>query len=144
MESICKVPRFVLITQCRFGEPFDMLKTGKKHHFIIVLHRFMKGLSILGAIPWLTSLVDKMPASGDIKEVERFSRQCFDRRQAKSSSRKDIFYYLLGEDKESGSKLNEPELVIESRTAIVGGSDTTAITLGYVWRTNVVPRVLIC
>lgn len=99
---------------------------------MITLHRFIKVLSILGAIPWLTSLVDKLPASHDIKEVENFSKACYHRRRAKGSFRKDIFHYLLGEDTESGTRLNEPELIIESRTAIVGGSDTTSITLGYV------------
>ena len=97
-----------------------------------ILHRFMNILSIVSAVPWLTSLLDVLPASGDIKIFEQISRDCFQKRRAKGSSRKDVFYYLLGEDKETGSKLTELELVIDSRTAIVRGSDTTSIALGYV------------
>lgn len=99
---------------------------------MMILHRFTKILSVLGAIPWLTSLISMLPVSGDMKEVEKFSKDCYNRRRARGSSRKDIFHYLLGEDKEAGTRLNEAELVIESRTAIVGGSDTTAIVLGFV------------
>jgi cytochrome P450 len=92
----------------------------------------MNILSVLSAVPWLTTLLDVLPASGDIKEFEQISRDCFQRRRTKGSARKDVFYYLLGEDKETGSKLTELELVMDSRTAIVGGSDTTSIALGYI------------
>ena len=92
----------------------------------------MKAPSILSAVPWLPSLVDLLPASADIKEFEDFSRVCFTKRRAKGSFRKDIFNYLLGEDKETGSKLSKLDLVMDSGTAIVGGSDTTSIALGYV------------
>lgn len=92
----------------------------------------MNLLSVISAIPWVTTLLDILPASGDIKEFEQISRDCLERRRVKGSARKDIFYYLLGEDKETGSKLTEIELVLDARTAIVGGSDTTSIALGYV------------
>lgn len=109
-----------------------MLESGQSHRFMIILHGFMKMLSVLSAVPWIYSLVELLPAGGDIKEFEKIARDLMSRRREKGSSRKDIFYYLLGEDKETGSRLNELELVMDSRTAIVGGSDTTSISLGYV------------
>ncbi|KAJ4371634.1 hypothetical protein N0V83_004854, partial [Neocucurbitaria cava] len=119
-----------------FGESFDMLNTGKDHPFMTILHSFMKSLSIMSAVPWITSLLELLPATGDLKEFENIARDLMDKRRAKGSSRKDIFYYLLGEDKETGSRLNERELVMDSRTAIVAGSDTTSISLGYVMYHN--------
>ena len=112
----------------RFGESVDMLTTGTSHRFMIILHGFMRMLSLLSAIPWLTSLVSLLPS--DLAEFETIAQDCMDKRRTKGSSRKDIFYYLLGEDKETGTRLSERELLLDSRTAIVGGSDTTSISLG--------------
>lgn len=121
----------MLNSSCSFGESFDTLESGKDHPFMVTLHKFMNTLSIVSAIPWITTLLNVLPASAEIKEFEEISRQQFRKRRSKGSSRKDVFYYLLGEDKETGSKLTEPELVLDARTAIVGGSDTTSIALGY-------------
>lgn len=109
--------------------PFDMTKTGETHHFMTTIHKFMKSVSILSAIPWLTSLVRTLPTNSAVKDLEKYSRDCFQNRKAKGSSRRDLFYYLLGEDQD-GTRLTELELIMDSRTAIVGGSDTTSIALG--------------
>jgi cytochrome P450 len=106
-----------------------MVKTGQVHHFMTTIHRFMKAVSILSAIPWLTSLANALPTDSAVKDLEAYSRNCFNDRKAKGSSRKDLFYYLLGED-QGGTTLTELELIMDTRTAIVGGSDTTSIALG--------------
>ncbi|GAB7356545.1 hypothetical protein MBLNU459_g7285t2 [Dothideomycetes sp. NU459] len=121
---------FDVMGDLAFGHSFDMLKTGESHHFMVILHNFMNSLNLLSAIPWLTTLVNILPASSDSKKFDQFSKDCFTKRRAQGPSRKDIFYYLLGEDKETGSRLSELELVLDSRTAIIGGSDTTSIALG--------------
>ncbi|EXJ59298.1 uncharacterized protein A1O5_12179 [Cladophialophora psammophila CBS 110553] len=120
---------FDIMGDLTFGVPFDMVKTGQTHHFMDTIHKFMKAVSILSAIPWLNSLANALPTDSAVKDLEKFSRDCFQNRKAKGSSRKDLFYYLLGEDQD-GTKLTELELIMDSRTAIVGGSDTTSIALG--------------
>jgi cytochrome P450 len=130
--SLTILDAYILSEKNRFGESFKMLETGSSHRFMTILHRFMKSLSVLSAVPWITSLMNLLPAGADIKEFEKIASDMVNKRRAKGSTRKDIFYYLLGEDKETGSRLNERELVMDSRTAIVGGSDTTSISLGYV------------
>jgi cytochrome P450 len=109
--------------------PFDMTKAEKNDHFMTTIHKFMKSVSILSAIPWLTSLGCRLPANSAVKDLEEYSRDCFQNTREKGSSRTDLFYYLLGEDQD-GTKLIELGLVIDSRTAIVGGSDRTAIAIG--------------
>lgn len=106
-----------------------MVKTGQVHHFMTTIHNFMKAVSILSAIPWLTSLANALPTDSAVKDLEAYSRNCFNDRRAKGSSRKDLFYYLLGED-QGGTTLTELELIMDTRTAIVAGSDTTSIALG--------------
>jgi cytochrome P450 len=106
-----------------------MVKTGTTHHFMITVHKFMTAVSLLSAIPWLSSLANILPTGTAVKDLEKYSRDCFLNRKEKGSSRKDLFYYLLGED-QGGSQLTELELVLDSRLAIVGGSDTTSIALG--------------
>ncbi|KAM3414442.1 hypothetical protein BST61_g9607 [Cercospora zeina] len=113
-----------------FGHPFNMIKSGQVHHCMTTLHKFMHMLSLLSAIPWITSLLRLLPVSPEIKQYHNFAEECVQNRVASSSPRRDLFYFLLGEDKETGSKLNRAQLVQESRTAIAGGSDTTSITLG--------------
>lgn len=110
-----------------------MVESGTSHYWMDILHSFMRTLSILGPVPWIASLLELLPVAKDVQRFEDFSRDCFEKRRSQGSSRKDIFYHLLAEDKETGSKLSEHELIIDARTGIVGGSDTTAITFGCVF-----------
>ncbi|KAF2209824.1 hypothetical protein CERZMDRAFT_99883 [Cercospora zeae-maydis SCOH1-5] len=121
---------FDIMGELAFGRSFDMIQSGHAHQFMITLHKFMHSLSLLSAIPWMTSLLRLLPVSAEIKMFQDFAEDCVQERVANSSPRRDLFHFLLGEDKETGSKLTRAQLVQESRTAIAGGSDTSSITLG--------------
>ncbi|KIX99293.1 uncharacterized protein Z520_04869 [Fonsecaea multimorphosa CBS 102226] len=97
---------FDIMGDLTFDMPFNMVKSGETHHFMTTLRRFMKAVSMLSAIPWLNSLVHALPTDSAVKDLEEYSRDCFKTRKAQGSSRKDLFYYLLGED-QNGTKLTE-------------------------------------
>ncbi|KZV88536.1 cytochrome P450 [Exidia glandulosa HHB12029] len=113
-----------------FGGGFDTLIDGDSHGFISTLTKGTRFGTISGNLPWLTPYLSLLPApaTDDFQKMFRFARTRLDWRRAQPKGEKrDIFYYLSGEDGHEAPP--ESELVADTALLLVAGADTTASAL---------------
>ncbi|GMK56078.1 hypothetical protein CspeluHIS016_0211340 [Cutaneotrichosporon spelunceum] len=120
-----------------FGEPFGMLDAGVKHFFVETLENAMQTLIPFHEISWIRILLRKLlPLPERLKVFEKQNMERFERRAKQGSARRDLFTYLLGEEKEDTGqifKLTRFELVADAGLIVVAGSDTTSSLLTWFW-----------
>ncbi|OAV99731.1 cytochrome P450 67 [Puccinia triticina 1-1 BBBD Race 1] len=124
---------FVYDTMCdmAFGAPTGtgLLKNQKeKHRLLTHMGRVVRQVGIVRNMPWLTPLVKAWPSTQrkEQSEFRNFTRSMFlKRRNQGFGSQLDVFHYLLGEDTETGTRLNAAELAADSTLLVITGSDTT-------------------
>lgn len=120
-----------------FGEPFGMLDAGVKHFYVETLENAMQALIPFHEISWIRILLRKMlPLPERLKIFEKQNIERFERREKQGSARRDLFTYLLGEEKEDSGqmfKLTRLELIADTGTIVVAGSDTTSSLLTWFW-----------
>lgn len=123
-----------------FGEPFGMLDAGEKHFFMQTLEEAMQALFPFSELPWLRIIFARcLPIPARLKRFEKQNIERFERRLAQGSSRRDIFTYLLGEEKDEGGqtiKFTRMELIADTGLVVVAGSDTTSSLLSWFWYYN--------
>jgi cytochrome P450 len=85
-------------------------------------------VACVGWLPWLRPLVVAL-ASGPGARLFAASRTVGERRKARGTAHKDLFYYVLGGDGGAGEALHPNTLAQEAVTAIIAGTDTSARTL---------------
>jgi hypothetical protein len=98
-----------------------MVRSGEIHDFMRIVQGFMRFMAMVSTIPWSSALFGLLPKNKDSNMLYDFSVENLNKRMAKGQSRKDVFSYLLAEDKETKIKYNRKELIYESRLVIVGG-----------------------
>lgn len=120
-----------------FGEPFGMLDAGVKHFFVETLENAMQTLIPFHEVSWIRLLLHKLlPLPARLKVFEKQNTERFERREKLGSARRDLFTYLLGEEKGDegkGFKLTRHELIADAGLIVVAGSDTTSSLLTWFW-----------
>ncbi|KAG5656897.1 hypothetical protein KAF25_011066 [Fusarium avenaceum] len=130
---------FDVISSFAFGEPFGFIGMAEDpYHLIETIDTRGEVLNAIGTLsPYLRSLMKYHPFdsfwSSGMKaraNFEKFGRQAYQRRKSVAESRKDLLSFLFSAtDPDTANPLEEDEIVAESISFIVGGSDTTSSTM---------------
>ncbi|CAJ0551509.1 Ff.00g114390.m01.CDS01 [Fusarium sp. VM40] len=130
---------FDVISSFAFGEPFGFIGMAEDpYHLIETIDARGEVMNAIGTLsPYLRSLVKYYPFdsfwSSGMKaraNFEKFGRQAYQRRKSAAESRKDLLSFLFSAtDPDTANPLEENEIVAESISFIVGGSDTTSSTM---------------
>ncbi|CAG1974456.1 unnamed protein product [Fusarium graminearum] len=117
-----------------FSKDFGMLKGKTEHPAIKGVHESMMAIGVLGTVPWLLSMLGKIP--GAAGGYTRFTRWCHEQLQEtrkirtslKDQDPQDIMSYLLRakEDGESCAPPGDKAMEEDARLVIIAGSDTVA------------------
>ncbi|KAI0265874.1 high nitrogen upregulated cytochrome P450 monooxygenase 2 [Gloeopeniophorella convolvens] len=111
-----------------FGGGFELMADrGDKQQ---VWKTLMQGMIVLGAlahITWILPLVNMV--SPGIKLLASFGRNQVNRRLNMDASRRDLFYYLSGEDAPEDERPPPDKVAQQGVLAIIAGSDTTSTTM---------------
>lgn len=108
------------------------------YHLIETIDARGEVLNAIGTLsPYLRSLMKYHPFdsfwSSGMKaraNFENFGRQAYQRRKSVAGSRKDLLSFLFSAtDPDTANPLKEDEIVAESISFLVGGSDTTSSTM---------------
>jgi benzoate 4-monooxygenase len=130
---------FDVIGSFSFGRPFGFIEKGNDPYNLI--HTIdMRGetLNALGSLtPWLRPLMkyhflDPFWPSGlrATANLEKIGREAFLRRKQNADDRCDLLSYLFAAaDEKNEDPIDENEIIAESISFIVGGSDTTSSTM---------------
>ncbi|KAI9445853.1 cytochrome P450 [Lactarius psammicola] len=114
-----------------FGGGFEMMKAGKDINGLWTLLESGICLSaVTSHIPYVGPLLAAI--AGQKSSLVRFRVFCKERaleRLRMGANRKDLFYYLSGEDLPESERLSHVEVAKDGELAMVAGSDTTASAL---------------
>ncbi|KAJ5692356.1 LEC14B protein [Penicillium macrosclerotiorum] len=137
---------FDVIGDYAFGKPFGFLDREKDHlNLIATIDARGEVLNALGHLPQFVRpmmkcfVMDPFWPNGlrATSNLATFGTSAFCQRRDQQNSRKDLLSFLFeAVDPDSGLPLTEKEIIAESISFIVGGSDTTSSTM-----TNVVDIV---
>ncbi|KIW84310.1 hypothetical protein Z517_03560 [Fonsecaea pedrosoi CBS 271.37] len=133
----CDYFAFDVMGDLGFGEDFHMLVEAKPHPYMVFMHQSLRLLTILGHVPWMKTILPWAPVDAqtkrDGKDFVRISAERFQKRRKEGSNRADVFSYLLADNVEVSRKLTDAELEADAGTVIVGGADTTAVCLTFLF-----------
>ncbi|KUJ11632.1 cytochrome P450 3A17 [Mollisia scopiformis] len=126
---------FDLIGDLAFGDPFDCLQTSTMNAWISMIYIFVKAssqLRIFAEYPLLKPLLRLIitkSAQDQVKKSMDYTGEKLERRLAlgKNLPRKDFLSYILRHNDEKG--MSHPEIMGNSESFIVAGSETTATLL---------------
>ncbi|KAF4334741.1 benzoate 4-monooxygenase cytochrome P450 [Fusarium beomiforme] len=131
---------FDVIASFAFGEPFGFIEKGRDDYGLIKIidtrGEFMNALGSLS--PFLRSLMKYNPLDAFWKSgfqasagLAKIGREAFEKRkESADNSRKDLLSFLFSaKDPDTKQPIPEDEIVAESISFIVGGSDTTSSTM---------------
>lgn len=137
--AIANFLAFDVISSFAFGEPFGFIGMAEDpYHLIETIDARGEVLNAIGTLsPYLRSLMKYHPFdsfwSSGMKaraNFEKFGRQVYQRRKSVTESRRDLLSFLFSAtDPDTANPLEENEIVAESISFIVGGSDTTSSTM---------------
>jgi cytochrome P450 len=120
-----------------FGESFGMLTAEENRWVPDLLEAGMEDIGYLQPVPWATLLLHNIPFTAKgAKSFLNFVGNQVAKRSAKKGEKlkPDIFSYLLEDYEKSPKKdIDYQWLRGDTRLTIVGGSDTTASTLCYIF-----------
>ncbi|GKT61678.1 cytochrome P450 [Colletotrichum tofieldiae] len=139
-----------VVAQLCFGESFKMLELGEKNDYMKMLELISIQNTMQYEIPWLQFIRARfsvLKSSTDTIDAQAVLKRYGDRALSNLRQNSDhcqtLFTNMLSavdtdmkccNDEESEDKITEEMVHIESRSMIIGGSDTTSITLTYlVW-----------
>lgn len=130
---------FDVIGSFAFGKSFGFTEAGKDcYNLISKIDARGEVLNALGTIPaWLRpymkyNYLDSFWSSGlrATANLETIGRAAFLRRQGSQNTRRDLLSFLFNaKDIDTNENISSEEIVAESISFIVGGSDTTSITM---------------
>ncbi|RFU23751.1 hypothetical protein B7463_g12587, partial [Scytalidium lignicola] len=132
---------FDVMGQVGFCKDFHMLESGHEHPAIKGLHDNMTAVGVLGTVPWLMSMLSKIPgATGSYARFTDWCGQELKEKRAMVASEKaalndqdprDVMSWLLkAEDEHDNSAPpGEGAFQEDSRLMIIAGSDTTSVAL---------------
>jgi benzoate 4-monooxygenase len=130
---------FDVIGSFAFGAPFGFIDAGEDFCDLIrTIDIRGEVLNALGVLPtWLRpwmkyNFFDKFWSEGlrATSNLGKIGQEAFARRTVLSGSREDLLSYLLaGKNEQNKEPLTDEEIIAESISFIVGGSDTTSSTM---------------
>ncbi|KAM5346211.1 hypothetical protein ACJ41O_009216 [Fusarium nematophilum] len=130
---------FDVIASFAFGEPFGFVEKGEDPYGLIqIIDTRGEVTNAIGSLsPALRSLIKYHPFDpfwhSGVKAragLEAIGREAYQKRKASNDNRKDLLSFLFAaKDPKTKQPIQEEEIVAESISFIVGGSDTTSSTM---------------
>jgi tryprostatin B 6-hydroxylase len=118
-----------------FGESFHMIESSENRWVPDLIMRGMADIAQLQPIPWSTPILHRIPfLAGGPRDFIHFVEEQVRKRQERGSHKPDILANLIETYEKSPKKDQDYQwLRGDTRLTIVGGSDTTATTLVFMY-----------
>ncbi|TEA16812.1 Cytochrome P450 monooxygenase cypX [Colletotrichum sidae] len=130
-----------IVAQLSFGESFDMLQLGRKNHFIQVLDAVASASTIRYELPWLHSLLSRLPIkstqliTNTRGEMMAYSRKAVENLRRNKDNKANLFAAMLAaSEADEKSELSDDVIRGEASNMLIAGSDPVSSSLTYlVW-----------
>ncbi|KAI0480040.1 cytochrome P450 [Xylariaceae sp. FL0804] len=139
ITAYCMFFGFDVMGEIGFSKDFQMLKLATEHSAIRGLHDNMAAVGILGTMPWLMSMLSKIP--GATGTYQRFTDWCgkelktkraivdADMAAGQDTEMRDVMSWLIkaADEGDGSAPPGEGAFQEDSRLMIIAGSDTTSV-----------------
>ncbi|TDZ40941.1 putative sterigmatocystin biosynthesis P450 monooxygenase STCB [Colletotrichum trifolii] len=130
-----------IVAELSFGESFDMLQLGRKNHFIQVLDAVASASTIRYELPWLHSLLSRLPIkstqliTNTRGEMMAYSRKAVENLRRNKGNKANLFAAMLAaSEADEKSDLSDDVIRGEASNMLIAGSDPVSSSLTYlVW-----------
>ncbi|KAH8927392.1 cytochrome P450 [Atractiella rhizophila] len=124
---------FDFMGELLFGGSFNMTKEGGDPIGMWpILNTALDIFALFGNIPWLTPILALLPANDDKKRWQHHAVTRIARRTEEGAKHKDMFHYLMGEDRQDSDPPLHPFTVLaEVVNMMIAGSDTTSVAMTF-------------
>ncbi|KAI0279986.1 cytochrome P450 [Russula aff. rugulosa BPL654] len=113
-----------------FGGGFELMEAGgDKDGIWAILESGLHISAIVSHIPFIVIPITSVMGGGAIRRAVEFGRRSVLKRLEVSANRKDMFYYLSGEELPEPDRPSFDDLAQNGTLAIIAGSDTTSSVL---------------
>ncbi|KAH9987800.1 cytochrome P450 [Russula vinacea] len=114
-----------------FGGGFELMEAGGDEDGIwTILESGLHVSSIVSHVPYITALLSA--TNGKLRRAIAFGRGSVSKRLGVGANRKDLFYYLSGEELPEAERPSFEDIAQNGTLAIIAGSDTTSSVLSAV------------
>ena len=119
-----------------FNEPFGLLKPDGPRTYSNFVRKGMQIYSTLSSVPWIAPMASHLPVPLDVKEQAQafaaLGRAQYAKRRQQGTEPNDLFSHLIKGDPKGGP-MREQDLEADSPTIIIAGSDTSSITMTFLF-----------
>jgi len=115
-----------------FGGGFELMKAGRDvDGFWTLLESSLGISSVMAHVPWIIPLLIAVVSrkKSPLFRTRQFCRERTLERLRMGANRKDLFYYLSGEELPESERPPQAQIVQNGQLAIIAGSDTTSSVL---------------
>ncbi|TBU40615.1 cytochrome P450 [Dichomitus squalens] len=121
---------FDFMSDMAFGGGTELLRNGERSNPWSMLGKSLQIVVVFSRLPWLGVYGGYIPGAGRaLRALQSRSSEFTAQRVKRGSTTRDLFYYLNNEDLPNVQPPPPNHLIDDGVLAIVGGTDTTAITL---------------
>ncbi|KAJ6570138.1 cytochrome P450 [Mycena vulgaris] len=113
-----------------FGGGVELMRDGDKDGLYAMVDGFLPTALLMSHVPWIGELSLWIPGfAKDVKTFRAYAINCAIARKSQGSPRKDIFYHLIDEAGLEGEPPSLAQVISDSASAIVAGSETSSTAL---------------
>ncbi|KAI0301724.1 high nitrogen upregulated cytochrome P450 monooxygenase 2 [Multifurca ochricompacta] len=114
-----------------FGGGFELMRDGSDIGGVWhILESGYRNATIVAHAPWILPYIAYLPSAGrNVMRLRKYGLTSVTKRLEMGPNRKDLFYYLSGEDGQAEKLPTNADLAGDGILAMIAGSDTTSITL---------------
>ena len=119
-----------------FNEPFGLLHPDGPRTYSSFVRKGMQIYSTLSSVPWIAPMASILPVPADVKtQAHAFSalgKAQYMKRRQQGTEPNDLFSHLIRGDPKAGP-MREADLEADCPTIIIAGSDTSSITMTFLF-----------
>lgn len=121
-----------------FNEPFHLLSpTGGSRSYSSFVRKGMQIYATLSSVPWIAPITSYLLISADIKTQARafsaLGKEQYRKRRSQGTEPNDLFSHLIAGETGKGEGKKEADLEADCPTIIIAGSDTSSITMTFLF-----------
>jgi cytochrome P450 len=133
----CDYFAFDAMGDLAFNEPFHLISPTGPRTYSSFVRKGMQIYATLSSVPWIAPIASYLPVPSDVKTQARafsaLGKAQYAKRRQQGTAPNDLFSHLIRGDSGKDERRHEADLEADCPTIIIAGSDTSSITMTFLF-----------
>jgi cytochrome P450 len=133
----CDYFAFDAMGDLAFNEPFHLITTPTPRTYSSFVRKGMQIYATLSSVPWIAPIASYLPVPSSVKTQARafsaLGKEQYRKRRSQGTSPNDLFSHLIRGASGKEAPAQEADLEADCPTIIIAGSDTSSITMTFLF-----------